>query len=317
MMESTVLPRTIDICICTFRRPELAATLRSLAVLELPQAYKVGVIIADNDDEPSARDLVIAMMDELQIPVHYIHAPARNISLARNACLDASRARFVAFIDDDETATKEWLVRLVKAAEGSRADVVLGPVRAGYGEDAPVWMRHGDFHSTFPVLAGGEIRTGYTCNVLMRMDAKAICGRRFSLDRGQTGGEDTAFFDEVYRAGGRIVYAPDAWTEEVVPPNRATFRWLVRRRYRVGQTHGRLVASRKSGIGVAGQLALAGAKIAYCTVAATLTAPWATRRNRNILRGVMHMGALSGLLGADELRQYGMKQTGQGQGHAT
>src|SRR5690606_22133994 len=145
MMESTVLPRTIDICICTFRRPELAATLRSLAVLEPPQAYKVGVIIADNDDEPSARDLVIAMMDELQIPVHYIHAPARNISLARNACLDASRARFVAFIDDDETATKEWLVRLVKAAEGSRADVVLGPVRAGYGEDAPVWMRHGDF----------------------------------------------------------------------------------------------------------------------------------------------------------------------------
>ena len=317
MTEKIILSDAIDICVCTFRRPALAETLRSLAALKLPAGYKVGIIIADNDDQPSARDLVIRMMDELQMPVHYIHAPARNISLARNACLDASRARFIAFIDDDETATEEWLVRLVKSAEGSRADVVLGPVRAGYSEDAPEWMRRGDFHSTFPVLVGGEIRTGYTCNVLMRMDAKAILGRRFNLDRGQTGGEDTAFFDEVYREGGRIVYAPDAWTDEIVPADRASFSWLLRRRYRVGQTHGRLVAGRKSGIRFAAELAFVGAKIAYCAAGAALTAPWSTSRNRNILRGVMHAGVLSGLLGGNELRQYGIQAAGEGHGHAT
>jgi len=316
-MTDTIISNAIDICVCTFRRPALAQTLRSLAGLKLPESYKVRIIIADNDDGPTARDLVIGMMDELRLPVHYLHAPARNISLARNACLDASYARFVAFIDDDETATEEWLLRLVKAAEGSRADVVLGPVRAGYGVDAPEWMRRGDFHSTFPVCAGGEIRTGYTCNVLMRMDAKAIRGRRFRLDRGQTGGEDTAFFDEVYRAGGRIVYAPDAWTDEIVPKDRATFGWLLRRRYRVGQTHGRLLADHKSGLGFAAALALVAAKIAYCAGCTLLTAPWTMSRNRNILRGAMHAGALSGLLGGNELRQYGIQTAGEGHGHAT
>src|SRR5690606_33419483 len=124
------------------------------------EGYRVGIIVADNDEVPSARDLVLRLARELDLPVRYIHCPARNISIARNACLDASRARFVAFIDDDETALEDWLVRLVKAAESSRADAVLGPVRAGYGAEAPRWMRRGDFHSTFPVWVGGEIRTG-------------------------------------------------------------------------------------------------------------------------------------------------------------
>ncbi|WEX08165.1 glycosyltransferase family 2 protein [Chelativorans sp. AA-79] len=316
MSGETVAKDGIDICVCTFRRPALAETLRSLAALKQPDGYRVGIIVADNDEEPSARELVTRLVQELDLPLRYVHCPARNISIARNACLDASRARFIAFIDDDETATPDWLVRLVKAAEGSRADVVLGPVRAGYGENAPEWMRRGDFHSTFPVWVGGEIRTGYTCNVLMRMDAKAIRGRRFSLDRGQSGGEDTAFFDEVHQAGGRLVYAPDAWTEEVVPSDRATFAWLLRRRYRVGQTHGRLIAGRKTGVAYLVELVLVCAKIAYCFAMAGLTAPWPTSRNRNILRGVMHGGVLSGLMGASEIRQYGAPAE-EGRGHAT
>jgi len=40
-------------------------------------------------------------------------------------------------------------------------------------------------------------------------------------------------------------------------------------------------------------------------------------RNRNILRGAMHAGALSGLLGGNELRQYGIQTAGEGHGHAT
>lgn len=316
-MEKAIAADAIDICVCTFRRPALAETLRSLATLKRPQGYRVGIIIADNDDEPTARELVGRLVQELDLPVRYIHCPARNISIARNACLDASRARFIAFIDDDETATEEWLERLVKAAEASQADAVLGPVRADYGSGAPEWMRRGDFHSTFPVWVGGEIRTGYTCNVLMRMDAQTIHGRRFSLDRGQSGGEDTAFFDEVHRAGGRIVYAPDAWTEEVVPTDRASFRWLLRRRYRVGQTHGRLLGSQKAGAAFAAQLMLVSAKVAYCFLSAGLTVLWPTSRNRNILRGIMHVGVLSGLVGISEIRQYGTPPAGEGQGHAT
>ncbi|WP_018426041.1 glycosyltransferase family 2 protein [Hoeflea sp. 108] len=299
----------IDICVCTFRRPELADTLRSLEAMELPRGYGVGVVVADNDDMPSASALVTELASKLSLPVRYVHAPAGNISVARNACLDASSADLVAFIDDDEKATDQWLMRLVERLDATGADVVLGPVRARYASTAPRWMRMGDFHSTYPVFVGCEIRTGYTCNVLLRARAASVAGRRFSLLRGQTGGEDTEFFDQVHRSGGTFAYASDAWVEEPVPVGRASFGWLSRRRYRVGQTHGRLIGTRRSGLAVIPELGLAAAKAGYCFAAAALAVFRPVCRNRNLLRCIMHVGVASGLLGLRELRLYGGKET--------
>ena len=49
-MAVPVNNRSIDIGVCTFRRPELADTLRSLAAMDMPPGFDVSVIIADNDD---------------------------------------------------------------------------------------------------------------------------------------------------------------------------------------------------------------------------------------------------------------------------
>ncbi|MER8806596.1 glycosyltransferase [Mesorhizobium australicum] len=311
-MAVEVKHRSIDIGVCTFRRPELADTLRSLAALAMPDGFEVGVIVADNDDTPSAKDLVTALSQELKLPIRYRHCPARNISIARNACLEASEADFLAFIDDDETATAHWLAELVATAEKSGAAAVLGPVRALYRPDAPDWMRRGDFHSTLPVHVHGEIRTGYTCNVLLRMGSDSLRGRRFSLARGQTGGEDTEFFDQTHKAGGRIAFAPEAWVDEAVPRARAAFDWLSRRRFRVGQTHGHLLARGASGIARAKQAGLAAAKAVFCFAAAVPVAASPVRRNRSVLRGIMHVGVVSGLVGVRELRLYGQPSPGEG-----
>lgn len=302
--------RTIDICVCTFRRPDLAATLRSLAAMDLPQGFRVSIIVADNDDTDSAAGLVGEHAATCELPIRYIHAPACNISVARNSCLDASAAEFVAFIDDDEKATSQWLPRLIEMADIAGADVVLGPVRARYSTSAPAWMRMGDFHSTYPVFVGSEIRTGYTCNVLLRMAAPSIAGRRFNLSRGRTGGEDTEYFDHVFGAGGRFAYAADAWVEEPVPSSRASFGWLAQRRYRVGQTHGRLLGSKRSVLGLLPAIGLAAAKAGYSLAGAGLAAFNPVRRNRGLLRGVMHVGVVGGLLGMRELRLYGGREVG-------
>ena len=44
----------IDICICTFRRPHVAETMRSVSKLALRPGWKVNIIVADNDVVPSA-----------------------------------------------------------------------------------------------------------------------------------------------------------------------------------------------------------------------------------------------------------------------
>ena len=307
---------SIDICVCTFRRAELADTLRSIAAMDMPGGFDVRVIVADNDETPTAEPLVMTLAKDLKLPVVYRHAPARNISIARNACLDASTSDFVAFIDDDETASSQWLVQLVAVAEADGATVVLGPVRALYRPDAPRWMRKGDFHSTLPVWVGGEIRTGYTCNVLLRMGDESLRGRRFSLARGQTGGEDTEFFDQMVKAGGWIAFAPEAWVDEVVPRSRAAFDWLGRRRFRVGQTHGHLLGRNARGLALVKEVGLASAKAAYCFASAIPVVISPVRRNRSVLRGIMHVGVVSGLVGVRELRLYGQPTPRKGGNHA-
>lgn len=295
----------VDIGVCTFRRPELEQTLRSLAGLVLPEGVSVRVIVADNDASPSARPLVDRLCPLLPFQILYVHCPVANISIARNACLQNSDADFLAFIDDDEEASTDWLLLLLKTAEATGADAVLGPVRARYGHDAPHWMRSGDFHSTAPVWVGGEIRTGYTCNVLLRRGSPAVAGRSFSLALGKSGGEDTEYFTHLHRSGGKIAYAAEAFVEEPVPPARARLSWLAKRRFRMGQTHGRLLASKAPLAKRPIQLALAAAKAGFCLLAGLLCAPFAIKRNRYALRAMLHIGAVSGLIGLREIRQYG------------
>ncbi len=296
---------SIDVAVCTFRRPELRQVLASLAELVVPASTSVRIIVADNDIEPSGKSVVTAAAETMPFPVEYLHCPAANISLARNACLDACAADFLAFIDDDETATRDWLRELVATAEASDADVVLGPVRALYGGTAPEWMRRGDFHSTRPVTVNGEIGTGYTCNALLRTGAPSLRGRRFNLALGKTGGEDTEFFTHAHRAGARISFSPDAWVEEPVPAGRLRLTWLAKRRFRSGQTHGRLLRERNGPLGAVRNVALALAKTGFCAGMATLLAFSRRRCVAYGLRAIMHAGAAGGILGLSEIRQYG------------
>lgn len=299
----------VDIAVCTFRREALGDTLASLAHLVVPEGVRLRIIVADNDAEPSARERVEAARTRMPIDLVYVHCPAGNISIARNACLDAADADFLAFVDDDETVEPLWLDRLLAEAAASGADVVLGSVQAVYAPEAPGWMRRGDFHSTHPVWVKGEIRTGYTCNVLMRLAAPSIADRRFDLALGRSGGEDTAFFDQVHAAGGRIGFARDAWVREPVPASRARFSWLAQRRLRMGQTHGQILAERHEGVARWTAAIRATAKCTVCLAAALGLAVLPVRRNRFFLRGLLHAGVIAGLFGSRTIEPYGKLET--------
>ncbi len=225
--EPADLDTTVDICVCTFRRGSIADTLRSLAALRLPHGMTIRVIVADNDETDAARGHILALGARFGLDMLYVHAPARNISTARNAALDAAEAPWIAVLDDDEVASPEWLIALLDVQRTTRADVVLGPAIARYAPDVPRWMRDGDFHSAYPVVAGGAIRTGYTSNVLFARTAPALAGRRFDVALGRSGGEDTAFFHAAFNAGARIASAPAATVFEDVAGSRATLRWLM------------------------------------------------------------------------------------------
>lgn len=302
--DPTVDTATVDICICTFRRPAIVETLRSVAAQQGVDARSVRVIVADNDETASACDLVLREAEALGLDVHYVHAPSRNISLARNACLNAAQADWIAFLDDDETAAPRWLSALLGEAVRGGWDAVLGPVEAVYPPGAPAWMREGRFHSTAPVWVDGEIRTGYSGNVLIRRELVESARLRFDLQFGRTGGEDVDFFYRFRDAGGRIGFASAAGASEPVPQTRARLPWLLQRSYRAGQTHATRLARGKA---IHGRLALtppALAKAVACLAMAGLKIASPLQRNRWLVRGALHLGVLMRLVGRREIQLY-------------
>ncbi|NNL35568.1 MAG: glycosyltransferase [Silicimonas sp.] len=288
----------VSIAVCTYRRESVLETLQSLMEITLPKGVETDIMVIDNDVTPSARDRVETFAETAPRPVRYVHAPAGNISVARNAALNASDARFLAFIDDDEVASRTWLSALMAARDHSGVDIVLGPVAAVYPDAAPDWMREENLHATLPVEARGEIRTGYSGNVLIDRACKALDGLRFDPALGETGGEDTIFFAMAHDAGGRIGFAADALVTEAVLPSRLSLKWLSARRLRSGRTHARLLLQieRRTRWGA---LLTAVAKAGYCAFAMALWLPVTRRRNVAALRFLFHAGVCLELLQSD------------------
>jgi succinoglycan biosynthesis protein ExoM len=264
------------------------------------------IVVVDNDDRDTARALVQDAAARHHLELRYLHVPGSNISIARNACLDACTTDWLAFIDDDETATADWLQQLLDAArEAPQIAAAFGPMRALYPTGTPDWLQQGDFHSTDIVRVDGEIRTGYTTNALIRRAHPAVQGKSFDLALGKSGGEDTDFFDRVYRDGGRFISVPAAVVEEILTPDRQHLGWFLRRRFRSGQTHGRLIARHNTGVKRLMQLCLAAGKALFCGLMSLVNLGNAVTWRRWALRGALHCGVVARLFGKQEQALYG------------
>ena len=296
----------IDICVCTFKRPQIKDTLKSLSNLHLDGEQTTRIVIADNDETDSAKSYILKSAEEYKLDVLYVHAPARNISIARNACLSNATADIIVFIDDDEIAKPNWLQELLKKHKETNAPAVLGPVKAVYGDNAPQWMREKDFHSFEPVFVNDEIITGYTSNLLLDRSAKCISPLTFKEELGNSGGEDSAFLNELVKRGGKIAFAPNAFVTEAVPENRATISWLAKRRFRMGQTHAMMVMHENITLPTKIKaIIITLLKFFYCCVFAILNIFRKGHMYSWLLRGILHLGAIFKFCGKKDLKQYG------------
>jgi succinoglycan biosynthesis protein ExoM len=285
----------VDVFICTYNRSSLIDAVNSVLEQKLKNIRFI-VHVIDNDEEKSALQLV-----RVHPQVRYHHAPKRNISIARNKALDVATREYLAFMDDDQVASPDWLANLAQTQQSKNADIVLGPVLARYPDKTADWIKNGDFFSTRPSYKNNHrIETGYTGNVLIRRST--VGNTRFREELGQSGGEDTIFFHELYQKGATFAFSQDALMTEHIDLNRLRISWLMRRNIRNGQTYARIL--RQSGTTHAIAIITALAKIAYSFTSSIIcmTSPVAWRRN--LLRGMFHFGVLTNFFGKTDLQNY-------------
>lgn len=216
-----------------------------------------------------------------------LHAPHANISVARNACLDAASSEWIAFIDDDEIAAPGWLASLYSSA--SMNDVVFGPVRARYAPGTPQWLVDGDFLSKSPARRSFGLDTGHTANALLRRS----CADSLYFDEtlGQTGGEDSLFFASLHARGARLGFCGHALVFEPADPRRCSFSALWVRSLASGHAHARVLLMRNKGrmhISL-----VAGAKALACLGLTLINGRSTVGRHRQLLRFALHLGVLA------------------------
>src|SRR5262249_31378926 len=151
----------------------------------------------------------------------YFVEPEKNLALARNRAVEGAQGNFVAFIDDDEFPSSDWLLQLYEACHTFNADGVLGPVKPHFEEAPPQWIVKSGVlqrpsHTTGHVLHWRETRTG---NVLLRKDLFDIVGNCFDSAFGRQG-EDLDFFRRMIGKGYIFVWCNEAAVYETQPKER-------------------------------------------------------------------------------------------------
>jgi len=191
--------------------------------------FTVSIVVVDNDKAQSARLTVDTFASSCPIPITYACEPRQNIALARNRAVKEASGEFIAFFDDDQIPSENWLQSLLSLCEKTGTDGVLGPVKPIFEVKPPDWVTKGGFYDRASYPTGFKIgwRQGRTGNVLLRRSI--LEGETEPFRAAFLTGEDQDFFRRMIDKGFKFVWCNEALAYEVVPALRWDRRFMIRR----------------------------------------------------------------------------------------
>jgi glycosyltransferase involved in cell wall biosynthesis len=296
----------ITVCICTFRRNKmLERLLRSLKPQETAGLFDFSVVVVDNDASGPAREMVSRLSAELGLDIVYGIEPEQTIPAARNHAMRLARGNYIGIIDDDEFPPQAWLVTLYRGVQTFEVDGALGPVHPFFDGQPPAWLLRGRFcerpvHRTGTLLDWSQTRTG---NVLLKREVLDRHQLRFDL-KCRTSGSDRVFFKQAMQLGYRFVSVEEAPVYEVVPPERWTRGFYLKRALVQGLNAHRNLAGERRGVSRVFAPVRSAAALAGYAVALPLTACIGAHvLTKCLAGGAYHLGWLSSMLGIELVKK--------------
>jgi succinoglycan biosynthesis protein ExoM len=224
----------INVCICSYKRPELLQRLLGrLQDQASENKFTYSIVVVDNDLRMSAKQIVRDISNKSAISIEYFVEPEKGYSTARNKLVENAKGDYIAFIDDDEFPGDTWLLHLYETCIECKAAGVLGPVKAHFEKDPPIWLvksklcdKPGYKLKTGSILDSSNTRTS---NVLIASYLFGDKDNRFNQEFGETGGEDVDFFKRMIKKGFTFVWCADAPVYETVPEERWKKAYFLRR----------------------------------------------------------------------------------------
>lgn len=236
---------SLVVAVLTYRRPEtLAAHLPAVCghVLDLVAngggshggRLSAQVLVVDNDPAGSGEEAVEAT----GLAVRYVVESRPGIAAARNRALrEAQGSDLLVFIDDDEEPLPGWLDSLVTVWRRTGAAGVIGRVVPDYQVPPEPWIEAGEFFVRRTMPTGTDRPAGAAGNLLLDLHQLARTGILFEEPFGMTGGEDTLMTRRMTARGLRLVWCNESVAKDLIPVERLTKRWVLRRAWSHGNSH--------------------------------------------------------------------------------
>jgi glycosyltransferase involved in cell wall biosynthesis/GT2 family glycosyltransferase len=241
--------RGVSVVICThlYERRDQAVAAISSCLLQTHRPEHV-VVVVDGDHE------LHRFLVEQHLPVTLLLVNDRSgLSHARNTGLAVVTTEFVAFLDDDATADKDWVVNLAAHFDDPAVLGVGGRSAPEWGSSDGEWFPPELLWAVGCSYPGQSSETSRVRNVFggcacfRTTVLKNLGGFSASLGRMATGAGGAEETDLCLRAaaqtpGGYFKFDPDAVIHHRVPASRATVRYVLRRSWFEGRSKATMAA---------------------------------------------------------------------------
>jgi GT2 family glycosyltransferase len=224
----------LSVVICTYNRPSLLKTALESLEQQTARRDEFEVLVVDNDPSEQTRSAVKPFRDILQL--RYVAERKTGLNHARNAGYRAARAGYVAYLDDDARAARDWVENICNIIrEGNPPAIFGGPYFPFYVSEKPRWFLDcydsNDLGDAPKQLYSSPLVTG--SNIVLRKTLLQRLGG-FRAEYGMSGariryGDETELQMRALRevTGVEVWYFPQIVVYHLVPPQKMNLRWFM------------------------------------------------------------------------------------------
>jgi glucosyl-dolichyl phosphate glucuronosyltransferase len=238
----------VSVVICAYtldRWDDLNAAVASVRTQTYP-AREIFVVIDEGNEELQRR-----AEQEIEGVTVVVNTKAARLSDARQTGAELAISPIIVFLDDDAIADPNWLAHLVEVFQDDRVLGAGGHIDPLWRKPRPFWFPSefnwivGCTYSGMPIRPNGQVRNLLGANMAVRAEVIRQTGFATGWGGGSTrlggakgGGavvaeacDETEFCIRASRLfpNGMWLYCPLARIQHVVPAQRSTWRYFVRR----------------------------------------------------------------------------------------
>lgn len=230
--------KLLSVIVCTFNRSKyLDKCLNSLVQQVDVDPHEFEILIIDNNSKDNTKEVVQKYIHDFpNISIQYVFEKTPGLSHARNRGIDEAKGQYVAFIDDDGIAHRDWIKEIISFTK--RKPTIQGFGGPSYRiAEIPIPKWTPDNYGTVDLGSHEkEVTIGIIgCNMVFKKSLFDEIGK-FNPNLGMKGGkmgygEEDEIFRKMIQRNLPIMYVPQIKIDHLLETYKLSMFWRLKSKF--------------------------------------------------------------------------------------